>query len=233
MTLSLNACAHQVGGKNIDDVFSNFETRQLAQAACRGDAETIKRLVDGGADINALGLDNVSVLIWSLSCKNISGIKALLNSGANPNHKIKSNLNPVSIAASIEQNPDILKAVIAAGGNVNAVSGSYEDTALMTAFTRGVDTNNWDNYYYLLESGAEINQLTKNGRSIGFHARRYNENCKIIELIDKGLTNQLGKLLTLAKGSPPLIRGSDAERCLAPLIKKLETRIAELEGGAP
>ena len=232
IVLSLNACAHQVGGKSIDDVFSG-ETRQLAGFACRGDTKGIQRLVDEGADVNALGLDGASVLMWALSCQNLSGVKALMDNGADPNHKVKNNLNPVTIAASIQQNPELLKAVITAGGSVNAVSGSHEETALMTAFSRGIDTGNWDNYYYLLEAGANINQLTNKGRSIGFHARRYNQNCKIIELIDMGLTEQLDMLLVLAKGSPALIKGSEGERCLAPLIVKLETRIAELDSAAP
>ena len=142
IVLSLNACAHQVGGKSIDDVFSG-ETRQLAGFACRGDTKGIQRLVDEGADVNALGLDGASVLMWALSCQNLSGVKALMDNGADPNHKVKNNLNPVTIAASIQQNPELLKAVITAGGSVNAVSGSHEETALMTAFSRGIDTGNW------------------------------------------------------------------------------------------
>lgn len=233
MTLSLMACAHDIGGKNIDDVFSNTQTRQLAQAACRGDTNTIRKLVGSGADVNAPGLDGLSVLMWALSCNNVEGMKALLDAGADPNHKVKNNLNPVSIAATYIQSTKFLEVLIAAGGNVNAVSGNYEETALMKAFMMGHNTGNWNNYYYLLDAGADINQITNNGYSVGFRAAAFNENCKIIELIDRGLIIQLDKLLRRTNDAPNLIKESDQHRCRGPLIEKLEARIAELGHSIP
>jgi len=230
--LALAACAHSVGGKSISDAFPDTQTHQLAGAACRGDGQEIERLVSAGVDINKPGLDDVSVLMWALTCKNVSGVKALLNNGADPNYTIEHNYNPVSIAASIEQNTELLKAVIEAGGNVNAVSGSHEATALMTAFKRGRDTDNWNNYYYLLDAGADVNQLTNKKQSIGLTAAVANRYCKIIELLDRGYTHDLSFLLRGAKKTPTLLDGFPGKACLAPAILKLEARIAELEKGA-
>ncbi len=231
MSVSLNACAHEVGGKSIYDAFQDTQTRQLAGAACRGDASEIDRLVSVGADINKPGLDDVCVLMWALSCQNVSGVKALLENGADPNYTIGDNYNPVSIAASIDQQPALLKAVVKAGGDVNAVSGSYEATALMTAFKRGVDTDNWENYYYLLDAGADVNQLTTKMRSVGLLARRHHKFCKILELVNRGYTHDLTRILNGAKNAPSLMAGASGAACRSSLIAKLEMRIAQLERG--
>lgn len=228
LALTLSACAHNVGGKSVDDAFQNSQTRQLANAACRGDRREITQLVNDGADVNDPSLDGVSVLMWALSCKNVEGVKSLLDNGADPNHRAAKNMNPVTIAASYQQDIRFLKLVVEAGGDVNAVEGSYEETALMTAFVRGVDTDNWDTYYFLLDAGADVNQKTSSGRTIGYLAGSYNRNCKLIELIGRGYTYDLIGELRATRKQPKLRTGSPSIACHGPLIKQLEERILEL-----
>ncbi|MCO4091431.1 MAG: hypothetical protein HEQ34_05670 [Sphingorhabdus sp.] len=204
-------------GKSVEDIFSSKEAQDLARASCEGDSGELSRLISMGVDVNAVGLHNVTPLIWALTCNGLefpdiqaaqwqksqsrtikavdpdflAGLKVLLAAGADSNQMIDGDFGPiypggegyyidhytpVLIAAEFHQ-ASVLKLLLQNGGNPNAADGDNEHTALGVAFNRGYfldlspqmapfDSRQWENFYLLLDAGADPSIMTINGGNV-------------------------------------------------------------------
>lgn len=193
------ACSegHKVGGKAVGDVFSDPRVAALARAACEGDQAAIERELKGGVDSNGLGFDAVTPLFWALHCENLTGVEALLKAGADPNHNIAGGFSSV-YAASTMENSAFLKILLKYGGDPNADDIKAGDTALSQALSLGIHGEGWDNYYSLLEAGADINREYGDGNTIAIRAAALNQYDKVAELLERGYNSNLDTLVGYA-----------------------------------
>ena len=147
-------------GKSTREVFKNPQTLALVQAACAGDIPKIDALVKQGANVNATGYRDMSVLAWTMACRSHRGAERLLELGANPNFKMKgvADISPMWLAAYVSD-PRWLPMMLAHGGDPNIRSG-YQ-TALMLA----IEHDRTQNIHLLLEHGADVNEHDSGGNS--------------------------------------------------------------------
>jgi ankyrin repeat protein len=182
---------HEVGDKTVTDVFGTGDLAELAKAACTGNVATVQNLIGRGVKTDQSGLDGVTPLIWTLNCESLPGLEALLKAGADPNHRIRNGDTPVLLAATYS-NPKVLQLLLKHGGNPDAQDGV--ETALRVAFATGFDRDMWDNYYTLLDAGADINKADEVGNTVATYALALGRPSKVLELLDRGYNNDLPRL---------------------------------------
>ena len=192
--LGAGCMKQDVDGKTAAEAFASPRTAALAEAACRGDASAVKREVADGADPNGVGLEGVTPLFWAQKCENLIGMKALLAAGADPNKAFPGpgGFSPVGAAASAK-NTEILKTLLEHGGDPNAAYTASPWTALKVAMSHALDGGGWDNYYALLEAGADINRRHA-GETIAEFAAAMGAFDKVEELLDRGYDTDLEDL---------------------------------------
>ena len=180
------ACETKVLGMTARDYFGDTLEAKVAIAAGRGDAEEVKRLVARGANVNAVGKENLSPLGWAMAQKNLGGMRALLEAGADPNQPIgpKKNLYPVWIAAGLD-NSDQLKLLLDFKGEPNVIIQSAQYSALSRAVTK------FDNVRLLVEAGADVNTTDPLGGPFALDAAALAQIDIVLYLLDKGFNQNL------------------------------------------
>ena len=161
MVMTTTGCAAvKVGDKTAAEVFKNPQTLALVEAGCRGDIGKIDNLVKQGANVNAVGHNDMTVLVWVMMCHNHLGAKRLVELGANPNFVIRgfANLSAMYLSAG-SSDPYWLPLLIEHGGNVNIRAG-YR-TALMVA----IEQDRAKNIQLLLDHGVDVNEHDEGGNS--------------------------------------------------------------------
>jgi uncharacterized protein len=125
-----------------DNVFSDAKTIALANAALTGDSSRVRSLVTEGANPNAQGKDDVTLLEWALLRQSKPGMIALLNAGANPSEPGLGGDTVLHIAAKAND-PSYLKLLLDHGADPNAPHGVTQappiDAALMNPQTDAFD----------------------------------------------------------------------------------------------
>ena len=139
---------------------------QLAIAAEHGDVRRVQRLMkDKGVNPDTVfgGSDRYPLVAWPLMSRNLEGLRALLENGADPNarypepslirHGKKYYKNNAMVYAAKLEDPRFLELLLEHGGNPDT-RNSNNETLLFTAFISG---NLWKNVQTLVEHGADIN----------------------------------------------------------------------------
>lgn len=145
------------GSPRIEEHFTGPDL-QLAQAAARGDERAVADLVRAGANPNAVSRHGMALVLWPLQQKNLTGVRALLAAGADPN------LAPprpeggsvgaaISVAARLPD-PAFLEVFLDHGGNLQARDG--DGTVLLHVAKLA---NNWPGIQLLVRRGADIDAL--------------------------------------------------------------------------
>lgn len=152
----LLGCAMQskaFGSKGASKYFVDEQTLQVAEAAAEGDIEKIQTLKDKGANIDGIGKDGVTPLLWALSQGNKKGVEALLSLGADPNHQTEDGDSMMSLASQMTDH-DFLRLAVKYKGNPNlTLANGPPRSPLMAAIGPG----GLDNVKTLLQAGANIN----------------------------------------------------------------------------
>lgn len=87
------ASAHVMLKWNAVDYFSDSSTLELCRAIEANDISTMNRLIDAGANPNAVGKDGMTPLLWSFPGRKLERFETLLKAGADPSVVIKSDFN--------------------------------------------------------------------------------------------------------------------------------------------
>ena len=184
----------EVSGKSTRDVFQDPQSRALAEAACHGDLPKLDALVKHGANVNATGYRDVSVLAWTMICKNYKGAERLLELGANPNFKMTGtgDDSPMWLAAG-SNDPHWLPMMLAHGGDSNIRSG-YR-TALMIA----IEQDRMQNVRLLLAHGADVNEHDSGGNSAATYAAELDKFDVVEMLLKRGYDYDLQRLADLVR----------------------------------
>lgn len=125
---------------------------ELVQAAVTGDLETVKRLIESGADPNSVDQHGMGPLLNF----DPQVTRYLLEHGADPDLQRNENISPVLGASG---NVECMRLMLEAGANVNQASEHNGETALH-GYAGSHDT---EAVRLLLQYGANPNARTKPG----------------------------------------------------------------------
>jgi ankyrin repeat protein len=130
----------------------------LLMAARDGHAETVKRLLKSGANINTVQADGLTALHIAAINNHVDVAKLLLNAGAKVDATDKIGNTPLH-AAALNGKLAVAVVLIQSGANVNAVSGKHHATPLHLAAIKG----SCEIVLLLLKSGAKADAILADG----------------------------------------------------------------------
>jgi ankyrin repeat protein len=158
----------------------------LGAAARAGDLDTVRFLLDHGADVGARTRSGYTALYGAASWSdNVAMVKLLLEHGADPKTKVETSelaadvFTPV-MAAAMRGDPAALKPLLDRGADVNVQGGDFGRTALLMAATTGRE----DVVKLLLDSGANPSTKDQLGNTPLRWARRRGDS-GIVKLLER------------------------------------------------
>ncbi|WP_459857521.1 ankyrin repeat domain-containing protein [Humidesulfovibrio idahonensis] len=137
----------------------NAQAQALVKAASKGDIKEIDRLIDAGADPNAVGTYGMTVPGWVLYHPNKAGFRRLLERGADPNKiwydkdRAQSSLLHLAVALTEKLGTDYLKMCLEIGkGNPNLEPPDHRERPIVV----GVRNYSPQAFWVLYNAGAEL-----------------------------------------------------------------------------
>jgi len=112
----------------------------LAEAAGRGDLNTINSQVAAGVNVNTVGTHDITPLWWAAWAENYVGFAALLDKGANPNAQ-RSDGFPIMNLIATKEDSRFLAAALKHGGDPNLRENKSGEPPLFPAVLRGYKEN--------------------------------------------------------------------------------------------
>jgi len=122
--------AGQVGGSG-----AGARDGQLIEAARRGDAGEVRRLLERGAGVTARDPEGATALVAAAYGNHVEAARAVVNAGADVNAKDRTEQSAFLLATS-ENYLELLELTLGAGADV-AAKDSYNGTGLIRAAERG------------------------------------------------------------------------------------------------
>lgn len=205
----------------------------LHLAAEKGDVKLMGRLLDLGADPNALERQEYSPLHWAVWNNQFEAAKLLIRRGARPSYRVNRNgveygvtMLHAAAAAKWPQSPEIVGLILEQGVDVNS-RDAYGKTPLHYA---AECFGNPEIVRLLLKSGADVNAREgprKDGATPLYHACAKGYEAAVKQLLDAGADPKL----TSAEGYTPLYVACCAGS--APVVELLLERGADPNVAAP
>lgn len=175
----------------VDRVFGAGPAAQLAAAAAGGDGARVRELAARGADLNARGRDDVTLLQWALLHRSADGLRALLAAGADASRPGIDGASVLHLAAAAED-PAYLKLLLAQGADPDVPHARTGATPLMAALMAGRSAQ----VRLLLESKARLAAADAQGDTALHVAAKVNDAPSALLLLqagaDPGARNQRG-----------------------------------------
>jgi ankyrin repeat protein len=148
----------KIGGMTVDQAFPDARVAKLVEAVSAGDDGEADKQIKAGADVNYVGTDGISPLLWVMyeghRARDYRGVEYLLKAGANPNYVVKGGDSDGSSAmyfAAGGDSPELLRLLLDHKGNPNLVG--IGGPLLQVA----VSQNRKENIELLLTYRADIN----------------------------------------------------------------------------
>jgi ankyrin repeat protein len=136
-------------------VFLQAADNALLNAVKKGDAATVRRLIQQGSSANVAEADGSTALHWAVEGDDPEMIRLLLAAGANAKSVNRYGMTPLHLAA-VNGNAAVIGDLLKAGGDANAVLPEGE-TVLMTA----ARTGSVESMKQLLDHGAKVDARDK------------------------------------------------------------------------
>jgi uncharacterized protein len=195
LALVIGFQGHLMAANPAGDVFPDSKVAQLAVAACDADVARMDRALSDGADVNGRGREGFTPLFWAMRCRSILGVRYLLSHGADANARLSSGISPAWLAATYNES-SYLRAVAEHDGDLNGTEDHRETSALLGAITSGFQNGFWENFYFTLDSGVNVN--TRYGPPPGITAAESAVSLglfdRALELVDRGYDRDLDRL---------------------------------------
>lgn len=211
-----------VGGKSASDVFDDVRVAAVVAAVSSGDFAAAEQQLKAGADINAVGADGLTPLLWVMGTTlNVRRIEFLLNAGANPDYRDpRSEISPMYLAAGGNR-PDILELLLKHKGDPN-LTGKRGQTLLMVAVMQFRDKN----VDLLMRYGADISRTNERGDSVADTAAGMGRFDLVVFFLERGLVYDV-KSLARSVDVRQVPANSDAQRWKDKAIEILKARGAK------
>lgn len=168
--------------------FPDERMAALAEAVARGDRAEVLRLA-AGADLDAHGDKNVTLLEWAIYSQSIQGLRALLEAGADPRKGGIDGDTVVHLASKVDD-PKYLEVLVKAGVDVNVPNATTRSPPLASAALMKREPQ----IRMLLDAGADPNRTDRTGNTPLHAAAKQG---------DAGVA-----LLMLERGADPLTRNA-------------------------
>ena len=143
----------RVGNMTAHEAFSDERVARMVGAAVSGDRNEVDQQLKAGADVNAIGKDGISPLLFVLINRQLKGAELLLKAGANPNYKAAlRNGSAMALAAGGDW-PEALELLLKHGGDPNLRGLENNEPLLFIAVMQFREQN----IRILLDHGADVN----------------------------------------------------------------------------
>ncbi|WOD09861.1 ankyrin repeat domain-containing protein [Pseudomonas sp. NyZ704] len=153
MTSSCASMA-RLGEYSIPETYSDPKVKSLVQAVWEEDGTKIELLASKGVDINAVGKGGATPLMWALKKRSHVAVKALLESGANPNLYIEEFGGAAINIVAGGDDPQMLNFLLQYGADPNHPGGG---SVLERPLTVAANQGRIENIKILVAAGAELN----------------------------------------------------------------------------
>lgn len=190
-----------------------LDTTPLHYAALYGNAESVRILLDRGADVKARNKSDATPLIYG--AYSFEKARLLVDKGSDVNAKSASGMTPLLIAVSVHGNAATVRYLIEKGADVK-VEGPNGADALQTAALKG----DLETIRLLLQRGADPKRADQAGFTALLNAFSFTDAERARILIDAGsdvnATNKFAGMvkngpIDLVHMSPMFLAASDAE----------------------
>jgi ankyrin repeat protein len=213
-------CAANTGaGLTAQQAFSDPRVVALVEAVSRSDYASADKALKAGANVNAVGSDGISPLLWMLgAAPQVKPVEYLLKAGANPNYRDERHkASAMYIAAGGEHTNKLLALLLRYKGDPNML-GPRDVPLLFTAVQQQRD----DNIKLLVGSGADVNWTDRHKDTAANQAIDYARFDLIVYFLDHGLTSNLQDLASEVEIR--VVPNSDAQRQKEKVIEMLKAR---------
>ena len=138
-----------------DSTVANVKERRggatpLMNAAALGSLETMRLLLDKGADINARNTGGATALMWAVS--DLAKVRLLVDRGADVNIVANGGRTALFLAALSDGSAETVKLLLAKGGNPRVV-----DSLKMTTLAAATFGNDIGTIRQFIEAGVDVN----------------------------------------------------------------------------
>src|SRR5712692_3229535 len=222
LAMSVSYAETRYGGLTVREAFRDERVAHMVEAASRGDLGAVDAQIRAGADVNYMGTDGISPLLWVLvegrHAHNLKGAEHLLKAGANPNYRDEKRKASAMALAAGGDSPQILELLLKYKGDPNLIGPRGEPLLHIAAgeFRK-------ENIDLLLKHGADINMHESTGTTAAQTAVRLGRFDITAYLLEKGLSYNLEGLAKSveARRVPP---NSEAQRWKDKVIEMLKER---------
>jgi len=142
-----------IGDMKLKEAFTP-EVAEFVDAVLKDDFQKADEVLKGNININAIGKDGITPLLWLLAeehAKDLEAVEFMLKHGADPNYIDPNRQVSAMYFASGGDKPEFLELLIKYGGDVNQIAKD-DDSMLMVAASQGRKVN----VDILLNNGADI-----------------------------------------------------------------------------
>jgi len=222
MVLPMNVDAGtKIGSLTLHQAFTDVRVAHLVDAVVRGDYAEADRQRKDGADVNVIGTDGISPLLWVIfenhRAHNYRGTEYLLKAGANPNYRDAKDGYSAMYFAAGGDNPELLELLLQHKGDPNLL-GPYNEPLLHMA----VMDERQKAIELLVKYGVNVNVL-RDGRTVAQKAAALGRFDLIAYFLEKGLNHNLQGLAVTVENRlvPP---NSEEQRWKDKVIEMLKER---------
>lgn len=173
-------------GRRPETYWSDPNVIALANAITVADIKKIDELVAKGADVNARGKQDATLLVWSVARQRKDAFKRLLEHGADSSADFAHYGSVLHFCARAENSSDWLRIALEHGGNAN-LGESGENTPIFSA----ISSRRKDNLDLLIKAGADLNHHGNGGDSPIVYAASLNWFDSVYYLLEAGADYRL------------------------------------------
>ncbi len=214
----------RVGNMSAQEAFSDERVARMVSAAVSGDLSEVDQQIKAGANVNAIGKDGISPLLFVLINRQLKGAQHLLKAGANPNYKAALRNGSAMALAAGGNWPEALELLLKHGGDPNMRGLNNNEPLLFIA----VSQFRKENIDLLLQHGADIN-IHIGGKFSNADDTAADEAMALVRfdlaayLIERGLNYNVQRMAATAEISkvPPI---SEQQRWKDKVIELLKAR---------
>ena len=170
---------------------------RLAEAAKKGDAAAVRRLIEQKADANIPGPDGTPPLYWAIQSDDLPTAQLLIRAGADVKTPNRYGVTPIQIA-TINGNAAMIRVLLDAGADPNTV-----DLANQSALMNAVRSGELEAVRVLLDHGAKVDWMepTYGQTALMFAAREASP-----AMVDLLLTRGASVSMRTRTGAAPAFR---------------------------